>query len=727
MKSMHGAPQVNRRRWLFDMLWCGAMALGALVVIQPVAAQTGPAVPADTGNDQLTEIVVTVEKTAVSLQKTAAAVTAVSGDTLAADGVDDIRAAQILVPAVRFQQEGSSTQIFIRGVGANLDVANVEPNVAFNFNGVLVPREGTSTAFFDVANLEVLPGPQGTLYGRSAVGGAVSVNFNKPANDWAGSTSLEVGDYSLVHVTVAQDVPLSSSLSLRAAVNYVDRSGYEESGADSQNDPAGRLSLLFTPADNFSAYVWTSYARKFGNSPNLVNHGYDPNTGLPSRYAFLSSNPWNDLQNEHIAGLPTNYLRFGEPYAFKQTYESFLNGAQIDWHLGSVTLTYLPSYTFVNSEVPIFLGVIPAELDQRYNINSHELRLVNDKGGPIDWLLGLSTYNQNNTGHRTISEVVVQSDIRDNLIKGSAIFGQGTYHVLDDLRITVGGRYSYDKRDARGYQTANPATGAPIDPFTFDEHYTHFDWKAAVEYDLARQTLAYAAVQTGYEPGTYNAAPNTPTFNNAVQPEHLTAYTTGLKSRFRDDTLQVNTELFYYDYRDLIEQQYDTALAFNPIFNAQLVHIYGAQVDLLWRPSSHDTVNLDPAYTHARNVEFITPIGGNFNGLQVVYSPDQTVVGGYSHELPLPGASLQAHVDARYESGWWATYNHNPGTNQPASVKEDASLTYESDRRWSVGLWVKNLSNVAVLAATAAGGYPGPAVGNLEAPRTFGIRANVSY
>jgi iron complex outermembrane receptor protein len=128
---------------------------------------------------RLGEVVVTAQKRSESLQRTPAAITALAGDTLMAAGVTDIRAAQNLVPSVRFQAENASTEIYIRGVGSTLDLPNIEPPTAFNFNGSYIPREGTSVGLFDLAAIEVLPGPQGTLYGRSALGGAVNVTFNR--------------------------------------------------------------------------------------------------------------------------------------------------------------------------------------------------------------------------------------------------------------------------------------------------------------------------------------------------------------------------------------------------------------------------------------------------------------------------------------------------------------------------------------------------------------------
>ena len=194
---------------------CISMLSGSLMAfVAPRARADAPA-----ANDALAEITVTAEKQSENLQKAAAEVTAIPADVLIEAGITDLRQAQMVVPSVRFQAEGNNTQVFIRGVGANLDFPNVEPNVAFNFAGVYLPREATSAAFFDVQQLEVLPGSQGTLYGRSAIGGTINLTPAKPGFDNDGETTLEVGNYSYVHVMTTQDVKASESVALRAAVD----------------------------------------------------------------------------------------------------------------------------------------------------------------------------------------------------------------------------------------------------------------------------------------------------------------------------------------------------------------------------------------------------------------------------------------------------------------------------------------------------------------------------
>src|SRR3984957_1314299 len=257
---------------------------------------------APAAHDALAEITVTAEKQSENLQKAAAEVTAIPADILIEAGITDLRQAQMVVPSVRFQAEGNNTQVFIRGVGANLDFPNVEPNVAFNFAGVYLPREATSGAFFDVQQLEILPGPQGTLYGRSAIGGTINLTPTKPGFNNDGETLLEAGNYSAVHVTVTQNIKVSDSVALRAAADYTRNSGFMVAGADSKDDPSLRLSAIINPNDRLSVYLWAQGAQKNGYHSNLVNKGTDPGTGTYCETCFFYGNAWNDTRTGPYAG-----------------------------------------------------------------------------------------------------------------------------------------------------------------------------------------------------------------------------------------------------------------------------------------------------------------------------------------------------------------------------------------------------------------------------------------
>ncbi len=690
-------------------------ALFCATALQIAAADT----PTDT--DALAEITVTAEKTTESLQKADAAITAIPELALVDAGVTDLRQAQMIVPSVRFQAEGNTTQVFIRGVGANLDFANVEPNVSFNLAGVYMPREATSAAFFDIAQMEVLPGTQGTLYGRSAIGGTINITPMKPSFDNDGQVFLDVGNYAAVHVTETQNLMLSQTVALRAAIDYDRNSGFEVTGADSKNNISARLSALVNPFDQLSMYFWAQGAEKNGWAENLVNKGLNPATGQYCEECFFYGNVWND----------TRTGRYAEPYGFpdkqKSDYNTETIGAQIDYHFDFGTLSYMPAYLYLNADPLYWLSAIQSTNTAHFNQLTQELKLTSDGSGPFKWLAGVYWYNSRNYGSEYLFTNLpfsfYQINVDNNVLKGGSVYGQVTYSVTDSLRFTVGTRGSSTQHIGGGSEVV--ALGG--DPYTFDKTYNHVDWKAGVEYDLTPKIMAYGVIQTGYQEGTYNALPNTATYSNEVKPEELKSYTAGLKSRWLDDRLQINNEIYYYDFHNLIIQAYSISEPYNVIFNGDKIEIYGDQLDVLAKVLTDDQLSLNIGYSHARNIDVVDPAGNNVDGLQPAYAPDFTILAGYTHNIPLGTATLHAHINWRYESGWWATYLHNNGTEQLASSKGDASLIYDTNAAWTAGLWIKNMTNKAVIAATAAAGIPGPATAYLEDPRTFGVSFSFKY
>jgi iron complex outermembrane receptor protein len=242
--------------------------------------------------------------------------------------------------------------------------------------------------------------------------------------------------------------------------------------------------------------------------------------------------------------------------------------------------------------------------------------------------------------------------------------------------------------------------------------------------------MLYGTVQTGYQPGTYNMFPSTPEESNLVRSASLTAYTAGVKNRFLAQRLQVNNELFYYDYADLLVQSFNLNTALLTTFNARKTNIWGNQLDVLFEATGQDLLNLSVGYLHAEYDEFVVPENVNigtsqrdFSGYQLQYAPEWTVSAGYQHEFFVGAGRLRARVETRYEDAFWGTFAQNRGTEQEDYLKTDASLTYFApDGAWSLGVWMKNIENVAVLAATTTGQFGPYGDAFIEPPRTYGAR-----
>lgn len=695
-----------------------ALACGNAAFAQEAPPPQADAADGPQDSQGVQDIVVTAEKRSTLLQRTPAAITAIMGQTLAERGVNDLPAAQALVPSARFQIEQQSVQVFIRGVGASLDFANVQPVVALNLNGVSVPREGASAGFLDVAQIEVLPGPQGTLYGGTAMGGTVNINFNRPVDHYQTKLTLEGGNYAFFHVTAVQNIPVSKDLAIRGAVDYAGHSGYQQSGANSQKDFVGRLSALYTPSDNVSLHLWGSAATKDGHPINVVTRSFDVATGGLSNGAYLHpGDPWDDTRTGALAPLAP----FGAITAQDQRYKNYSVGAQLDAHFGSTTLTSITSYQYIDSDQKFWLTSIPAEITARYKQVSQEFRLLGE-AGPLRWLVGLYGSRLTNSGAFVLfgGGVYISNVARDRLDNLSA-YGQLTYSASDSLRFTAGARASYFKREGAGL-------GYDGVLYDFGKSYRHVDFKVGADYDITPKVLAYAGFQTGYTPGTFNEKAKSATFDNAVKPSTLDAFSVGVKSRFLDDMVQLNLEGYYYIYNDLLQQSYDISAAFNPIFNAKRTEIYGVQADLIVKPASADQLNLSVGYLHGIYEDFVQPNGASYSGNSIAFAPAWTVTTGYSHDFALPSGYIRARADARYESSYWGDFAHVPGDRLGNFMLADASLTYYSDNnRWSLGIWGKNLFDKAVPGSSALGGIPGPTATQLGPPRTFGARLTFNY
>jgi len=688
------------------------------------------------------EIVVTAQKRSQLLQDIPAAVTAIERETFVVRGITTLADVQNLVPSVRLQKESASTEIYIRGVGSTLDLPMIEPPNAYNINGVYVPREVTSASLVDIDRMEFLPGPQGTLYGRSAIGGVVNTITRRPTDELETTATVEAGNYSHLRATVTQNVPVSENLSLRGSLSYFERDGYLASGADSADDIAAFLALEAAPSDNINIHLWSHIENREGYSANLLSKG---DVDDPRSQAFPNDDPWDDRLEGDLA----SYATLGPIDAQYRDWDTVLIGAEINWDINErLSLTYVPSYLDFDWRQEYWLTHKDGDFNETIDQQTHEVRLAFDGGGNVTWLGGLYAYQIETTGQLFIQfgpdELfsgsppglwLDASDVRDHELRGTALFGEVTYAVSDVTRLVAGGRVSRDKRVGSGFQpdiVVGPAVESdPIALFTGEappawsnsESWDHVDWKLGIEFDAGDESLLYATIQTGFQPGTFDVFPDAST-----EESELISFTVGAKNRFLSNHLIFNNEAFYYVYDNLLTQAFDAASGTNFLTNADVV-IYGLQSDLAYAPASLENTRFtfSLGYLHARYEDFLEDSLDVFNGGQLQNAPDWTTTIGIVHDWPLrSGAYLQANLSSRYESGFWGDFSHSSGLYQASYTKTDLALTFHSGSgKWSLGLWGKNLENSDVQSAAATGNPisdPGPGAPFLEAPRTYGIR-----
>ncbi|MGA9369676.1 MAG: TonB-dependent receptor, partial [Steroidobacteraceae bacterium] len=670
--------------------------VGAAVALACLGATCPPAHADDSGAStagvpQLKEIVVTAEKRTQNLEKAPATVSVITGEQLVTRGVQDISEATVDYPSVKFGQISGTTHLYIRGIGAEQDRASIDPLVAMTENGINMPREITGNNIFDVSEVQVLPGPQSTLYGTSAAGGVVGVVDNRPVNDEEGNALLEIGNYDSKHISMMENVPLSNTLYVRAAFDDVQHDGYETSGAQAEDEVGTRVSMVYAPNDAFNGYLWYSYNHTGGEPSNTVT--------LTANGRFADpGNPWKDDSCAPSgAGAPLGVSPICDPNYIGQPSQDFktnMAGGQLDWHLPDVTISDIPGVLVDGGTTLQYFSPFPNYQVIGTHQYSDELRFTSVSVKPFSWVGGLYWSQEKEyqyfSVNNTLIENVDQTDGNPQVLNEDrtyAAYGQLTYSITNWLRATGGLRYSENNKDGSGCNCS--AGGGEGVYFTFAHTWPRLDWKGGLEADIGAHGLWWATVQTGYTNGAYQYYNTSGLLGKEnvgpaplVQPSTLVSYSTGTKFRLLDDRLEINNEVYFYDYKNLLIAPFDDNPAHygNAFYNADRTEISGDELDVRYLLTRRDSLTVGLNYNHARAISFVVgapPV--NYGGLQLIESPDEIANVGYQHTwLVSNGADVELNANTHWESGWWGTFNHAPTTHQSAGSMTDANLTYHS-------------------------------------------------
>ena len=517
-----------------------------LPAIGSAVAQDQPA--AAPSNGALEEIVVVAQKRSENIQKAAQAITAISGAGLdQAHVVNPVDLNGEVPSLVITQSEGFNNSVAIRGIGFNVPQNDAaQPSVSYHIDGIYVANPvALNTGFLDVDHVEVLRGPQGTVFGQNSVGGTINVISKLPTlDDYTGFTDLSVGDYALVRYRAALNVPVSETFAIRGAVDYDRHDGYVQAtkvpgGFDLSNDNSvhARLSLLWKPTDDFTAVLRAEYADADNHEvafKNILDPEPDPwkqSSDWPGRFMYRqevysatltynlpfatlkSLTSWQSVNqtgsvNEDGENLilastqPPNFYHDIEYFGHKSlaiTQEvdlSSLPGTDFDWIVGSF---------FLNSKEKVGYDQYSATPGDPYianQLNTH----------PEDG-------NFNNLYFQSASKLTRQS---------YSFYGQGTYHFTDDLRFTGGVRYTHDA------DLTTIADYFSTDPIYVQQTANVLTGKAEIDYDLAPDNMVYASFTTGFKPGGGNIAEAPQTTPFEFKPENITAYEIGTKNSFMD-------------------------------------------------------------------------------------------------------------------------------------------------------------------------------------------------
>lgn len=700
-------------------------------------------------SEGLAEVVVTSTKRAQNVQDTAVSVSVLSSDDLERRAIREPAELNGLVPGVSIQPS-FILLTYIRGLGNYSSQPGVDQSAAYNVDGIYISKPyGMPTVLFDLERVEMLRGPQGTLEGRNAVAGSINFITAKPTEEFAAKASVSAGNYSALTKEAMVNLPLSEGYALRLSGATAERDGYFDNGFGDQNVKGGRIRLLARPVPQLEAVITGEYTER--DELGMTYSPCPPGSTAAQGCEGISWNPW--------AGTPgqgsDDVLNMNEPNYLISENKALYAEVNYDFDFG--TLTWVPSYRdwdYANHQsLSGAFGYAPSVKDE---MHSQELRLASTASSAVKWVTGLyyaretaeeQNYFTTNTGpyvaidrrgFRPIGHVYFKNDVNDYSYESQSAFGEVSVPLADDFRIVAGLRYTQDKKVTAGNTgivIADPVTGAPTLISTDVGgrlEYSKLSYKAGVEYDVAPEIMLYANVSTGYKAGAVNGVPPGSDFPEAVEPEEITAYQAGIKSQFFDRRAQVNAETFFYDYEGYQTSLFDVTdegILIGGTTNSQKARLYGGEIESIFLVTDDAQLAVSTTYLSTKHTKFEVPeAGAFFTGYSLQNAPRFTLSANYDHTFRLStGASIVAHLETRHERGQWVDYRHSAGAYSDAHWRHGADVTYQSaENRWSVGAFIRNITNSDPLLVANAGLGP-YMLAQPYPPRTYGLRLMVNF
>ena len=750
---------------------------GSAGLITPASAQTAPAATqTSTTNSGIADIIVTAERTVQNVQKAPLTIQVLSSQELLKAGVSSANELARLTTGVDIGNAGGSAQIYVRGVGSYTVSPLTSPGVAFNIDGVYVGRANAVNGnFYDVSRIEVLKGPQGTLYGRNANGGSINLITNDAQiGKRTFDLNVEGGNYDLIHASGAVNLPIGENAAIRGAFNIVHRDGYLSNGADDDIEQSARLRFIWKPSPDFTLRLNGDYTLLGGKGEDYVylprRPGGNPYEAQsePAENAYLHSPQFGPLSQKPFID---DQLDDGH-----QRIELYNFSAQIDKKFGDfATLTVIPAYRHTDDYFRYHFAGRLTGISQTSQ-KSLEVRLGNTVKG-FTWVIGGYGFDERSPH---VQNYIYNSEILQNAVglygtrtKSYAGFGQATLEVFSGFRLIAGGRYTHEQQRLHGgFFDLRSGTPTEFEPFNGAPKFNAFTYKAGAEYDISPRNLIFATYSTGYKAGGLN---QTVAPLDVYQPEKLRAFEVGSRNRFLDNRLQLNFGGFYWKYKNL----QDGRTTFDPLGNVNFITLndgdatlYGANIDVVLKPTNSDTIHFGGEWTHSRynDLFYATPqfaydpasngcknagtffpgqklpftqqngsnidttpvpiVVSNCTGFQVARVPKITFTVDYTHDFKLSdGAVVTVDGALKYASARWLNVDFFAAERDAKYAVVDANLTYTpAAGNWSIGLFGRNLTKVVyytggVTAAFSSGLY----AASIDPPRTYGVRANFKF
>jgi iron complex outermembrane receptor protein len=732
----------------------GAIIAGAALGASCAAAETPTA---SVGAPTVTEVLVTAQKRTENVQEIPLAITAVGSQVLETRQIANAGELERIAPGLlSVPTNPVEAQLVIRGVGAVNTFAGGDPGVPIHLDGhYLQAPSFILHDMLDVSRVEVLRGPQGTLYGRNAIGGNVNIVSNAPTSDFEGRVTAGIGNYRERNLAVVLSGPISSAVTGRIAISRGAHDGYIKN--ISPKAPKKRL------ADD--DYINTRGILKFRVSDDLeatLSGFYYKNQTIGFAYRTLGDPV--AVGGPTFALLPATYINptNADPLKVRQDSPNvgsdMARGVSLDltWSVGDFQLKSLTQLTNTKNNFQIDLDSTDASPRVEYGIRSNydtisqEIQ-ANYSKGSLNAVGGLFYYHEKSKYYRFFQadpgvygvDFAYSYDPAPTLMDDSyGVYANGDYTFASGWKLTAGARYSLDRKSMfRGYQVR--VAGGVIQQIVTDQKqdWGKFTGRVAVSHKLTGEVNVFGSVSTGYKAGGYNALGTT---QIAYDPETVVNYELGLKGEFLDRRLRINADVFQADYKnkqELVKLTGAGALNEVVISNSGGATIKGVEVETSAILGEYVALDVNAAYLDATydslvSADALRPALGNIDleGNRIPYSPKWKIGVSGTLKLPIPDRYGRSSLNASYtwtDSVYSAFFNRRGGAADlgwtdyvPARDTLDISADWLSaDGSWNAVVFVKNLQNNVDLIQTVPS-YHGLQQVSYTDPRTFGMRVS---
>lgn len=766
----------------------------ASAVLSACAAMTNTAMAQSQSAFALEEVMVTAQRRERGLQDSPIAVSAVSGDSLRAGNVLSYADLARSAASVTFT-EGSplDQELNIRGVvSVRIDSPTADPSIGVFVDNVYVGRTGQlNTDFYDIERVEIIRGPQGVLLGKGVVGGAFSIVTAAPEREWGGEVSAGYGKYNDQKVFGHITGPLSDSLSGRISFQTQERDGFfrdilNDRDLENKSSTQLRAQLLYQPPEqDLSARLVVEYAQDDSNGIHRIGENINPDLAGTKSFsrarAVVAAARGGLSRSESLSTHPT-FAGDTEPtsqFLDRENWSLSLNiekGLANNMTLVSVTgyrdgssgslysqtgIDPRNQYNVADMTVPLVFDSVVTEYED-FEQFSQEINLVYDNPeSRIDWLVGAYYLTQDVTKNDIFAAhsqpAVFDPPIFAETLSGEsrwfndggtdtvAVFGQVGFAFNDQLKLTVGGRYTEDEKDgtARGLSTKtgdffNPGSTVPLTPLSasytlgggytasYKDSWSEFTPQAILEYNPGEGFLAYVNVAKAFKGGGFEDTPSNPIAATiSFDPETVTSYELGAKIDFWDNRARVNAALYYMDYVDLQVTQTNADCLCNITDNAADAEITGLEVELQLALTRSLRVFAGGNYMDTEYVDFVDSLGNDNSGNRLQRTPDYTYNIGFDYSIDVAGRSDAVNLYINYS--YQGDFNWDPDniTEEPAFGLLDGRISYNINDDVTVSAYGKNILDEDY--RTFVINFFGDEIGSLGAPRTYGVELNVRF